>query len=79
MGNEGLGGAFLLAVGGTILFAMLYLITVYLTTFRNQNSGSIIFFLIFSFLGFFILGLGLWLIAQSGKYKQAVTFQDTHL
>jgi len=73
MGNEGLGGAFFLAVGGTILFAMLYLITVYLPAFRDLSSGSIIFYLIFSFFGFFILGLGLWLIAQSGKSETKQT------
>ena len=64
MGNEGVGGAFLLAVGGTILFAMLL---VFLQSYRYQSPGSMIFYLIFSFFGFFILGLGLWLIAQSGK------------
>ncbi len=73
MANEGLGGAFLLAVGGTILFAMLYLQFVFLPTYRNQSPGSMIFYLIFSFFGFFVLGLGLWLIAQSGKTETKQT------
>jgi len=64
MTNEGLGGAFLLAVGGTIIFAMLL---VFLESYRYQSSGSMTFYLIFGFFGFFVLGLGLWLIALSGK------------
>jgi uncharacterized membrane protein len=67
MANEGLGGAFLFAVGGTILFAMLYVLNVLLPDYRYQTFASISSYIIFSFFGFFILGLGLWLIAQSGK------------
>jgi hypothetical protein len=71
MANEGLGGAFLLAVGGTILFAMLYVLNV--PDYRIQTSASISAYIIFSFFGFFILGLGLWLIAQSGKSETKQT------
>ena len=65
MANEGLGGAFLFAVGGTILFAMLFLYF-YSLNYRSQTF-SIEPYLIFSFFGFLILGLGLWLIAKDRK------------
>ena len=70
MGYEGLGGAFLLAVGGTIVFAMLL---VFLESYRYQSSGIMTFYLIFIFFGLFVLGLGLWLIAQSGKSETKQT------
>jgi hypothetical protein len=73
MANEGLGGAFLLAVGGTILFAMLYVLNVLLPNYNYQTSASIGGYIGFSFLGFFILGLGLWLIALSVKSETKQT------
>ena len=52
MEYEGLGGAFLLAVGGTILVAMLL---VFLESYRYQSSGIMIYYLIVIFFGFFVL------------------------
>jgi hypothetical protein len=57
MANEGL--------GGTFLFAMLYVLF-YSINYRNQTF-SIIPYLFFSFFGFLVFGLGLWLITLSGK------------
>ena len=73
MANEGLGGAFLLAVGGTILFAMLYVLNVLLPDYRYQTSASIGSYIIFSFVRFLILGLGLWLIVKDGKIETKQT------
>jgi hypothetical protein len=73
MGYGGLDGAFLFAVGGTILFAMLYVLNVLLPNYNYQTSASIGLFIGFSFLGFLILGLGLWLIVEDGKVETKQT------
>jgi hypothetical protein len=65
MTNEGVGGAIVLAVGGTILFYSLY---VFLwDSFHNVLSMPIFETLVYTFIGFLILGLGLWFIVQSRK------------
>jgi hypothetical protein len=70
MANEGLVGAFLLGVGGTILFSLLYNI-ITTSTLASERYGllPIQIIVIFSFLGFLATGIGLWLIAESGKPK----------
>ena len=65
MANEGLGGAFLLGVGGTILFYSLYVLL--WDGFHDNLSNPLLVILFLSFLGFLIFGIGLWLIVQSGK------------
>lgn len=65
MAYEGLRGAILLAVGGTILFGLLY--TVLYSTSHNVAEFPVQIFLVVSFLAFVSLGLGLSLIVQSGK------------
>jgi len=64
MANEGLGGAFLLGVGGTILFYSLYVL---LWDTIHDMSMPLLPMLFFSFIGFLIFGIGLMLIVQSGK------------
>jgi hypothetical protein len=73
MGYGGLGGAFLFAVGGTILFAMLYVLNVLLPNYQYQTSGSIIAYIFISFIGFLMLGFGLWLIVEDGKVETKQT------
>jgi hypothetical protein len=65
MANEGLGGAFLLAVGGTILFYSLY---VFLwDSFHNVLSMPVFETSLYTFIGFLIFGIGLWQIVKAGK------------
>jgi hypothetical protein len=69
MDSKGLLGALLLAFGGTILFLLYYIFFqlgyshVYYPAIPSLDPV----FVIFSFIGFFVFGLGLWLIVQSGK------------
>ena len=65
MANEGLGGAFLLGVGGTLLFYSLYVLL--WDTFHSNLSNPLLVMLFLSFIGFLIFGIGLRLIVQSGK------------
>jgi hypothetical protein len=60
MANEGLRGAIFLGIGGTILFWLYYLFL------SNSSSPPNPVMIILSFLGFFVLGLGLWLIVEAG-------------
>jgi ABC-type Mn2+/Zn2+ transport system permease subunit len=69
MEYKGLLGALLLAIGGTILFLLYYV-------FFQMGYSHVYYpgipaidpvLIIFSFLGFFVFGIGLWLIVQSGK------------
>jgi membrane-bound metal-dependent hydrolase YbcI (DUF457 family) len=71
MTDEGLGGALLIGIGGTILFVLYYefMSNVYSHVFAGTTFDPVIIVIIFSFLGFMILGLGLGLIVQSGKPK----------
>ena len=69
MANEGAAvGALLLGVGGAILFALLY--TIIAPSYDNSAYrlpvNGVVFF---SFIGFLVLGIGLWLIVQAGKPK----------
>jgi hypothetical protein len=64
MANQGLGGAFLLGVGGTILFYSLYQL---LWDTIHDMSMPLLAMLFLSFIGFLIFGIGLWLIVQSEK------------
>jgi hypothetical protein len=65
---EAFRGALLLGIGGTILSILYYLISV--TT--NHNSPSAFpMVLVFSFVGFVTIGLGLSLILQAGKTHKA--------
>ena len=58
----GVVGAFVFAFGGAILFEGLYQL------FNINNYGASEFGLAFiGFMGFLFVGLGLWLIVQSGK------------
>ena len=70
MANEGLVGAFLIGVGGTILFSLLYNI-ITTSTLANERYGllPVQIIVILSFLGFLATGIGLWLIVESGKSK----------
>jgi hypothetical protein len=65
MTNEGAVGALILAVGGTILFYSLYVLL--WDAFHNSLSMPLLAILFLSFIGFLILGVGLWYIVQSGK------------
>lgn len=56
----GFGGAILFAIGGAILFGGLF------DLFTRPDADQFGFVLL-GLLGFFIIGLGLWLIALSGK------------
>jgi hypothetical protein len=70
MANEGLGGALLLSIGGTILFSLLYNIITTSTSVNERYSIlPIAILVIFSFVGFLFVGMGLSLIAESGKPK----------
>ncbi len=71
MEYKGLFGAFLLAIGGTILFLLYYI-------FFQMGYSHVYFpaypaldptFIVFSFVGFFVAGIGLLLIVQSAKLK----------
>ena len=62
MANEGWRGAIFLGIGGTILSWMYYLFS----TIHIYSSSFFPELIIFSFLGFFVLGLGLWLIIEAG-------------
>jgi hypothetical protein len=65
MAYEALRGAVLLALGGTILFGLLY--TVLYSMTHNVPEFPVTIFLVVSFIAFVSLGLGLSLIIQSGK------------
>jgi hypothetical protein len=62
-------GLLLLGVGGAMLFALLY--NLISNVGAIYNSGMLVFpaFTMLSFFGFIILGLGFWLLVQSGKPK----------
>jgi hypothetical protein len=60
--NKGLTGTLFLAIGGTIVFALL--IGFFSMIFHDSiNFPLEVLFLLFSFIGFFMVGLGLWVIA----------------
>ncbi len=61
MGTLGLMGVFAFAVGGTILFSMLF----FVLTAGNEIQGDSVS--VFGFLGFLLLGLGIWLILRDAK------------
>ena len=61
--NQGLAGAFFLAIGGAILFEAL-------NNLLNENGASSIGvpgYDVLGFIGFLIVGVGLWLIVQRWK------------
>jgi hypothetical protein len=60
MAYEGLRGAIFFGIGGTIIFWLYY---VFLSNSSHPPDPVMI---IFSFLGFFVLGLGLWLTVEAG-------------
>ncbi len=59
----GLLGILIFAIGGLLLFTMLYSLAEWIRT--NVNPGQD--FIIGSFFGFLIIGFGLWLVVQSGR------------
>ncbi len=61
MGALGLMGVFAFAIGGTILFSMLF----FVLTRGNEIQGDSAS--VFGFLGFLLLGLGIWLILRDMK------------
>lgn len=67
--DVGLLGAFVLAIGGAILFEALYvLLQTYSGQYGSPNMGSpSLPSDAFGFIGFLFVGIGLWLIVQSGK------------
>ena len=66
MANQGLGGAALFAIGGTILF----LLSIVFLSNASSNSGipfpMAAFLSVIIFIGFLTLGLGLWIIIEAG-------------
>ena len=64
MTASGLGGALVFAIGGTLVFFMLF----YLLTSGSYVNATA--FTVYSFFGFLLLGLGLWLIVNDVKPKQ---------
>ena len=74
MAKEGIAGALLLAIGGMILSAFYYQLMSFVYSHVLEGSGfSLILFIIFGFLGFFILGLGLLLIIEGGVRRAKQT------
>jgi hypothetical protein len=75
MKYKGLFGAFLLAIGGTIIFLLYYVFFQmgYSHVYYPAYPAIDPVFIIFSFLGFFVFGLGLWLIVLSGKAETKPT------
>jgi hypothetical protein len=71
MEYKGLLGTLLLATGGTILFLLFYIYFqmgyshVYFPAYPAINPE----FIAFSFVGFFVLGIGFWLIMQCNNEK----------
>ncbi len=61
MGTLGLMGVFAFAIGGTILFSMLF----FVLTASNEIQGDSVS--VFGFLGFLLMGLGIWLILRDTK------------
>ncbi len=61
MGTLGLMGVFAFAIGGTILFSMLF----FVLTAGNEIQGDSVS--VFGFLGFLLMGLGVWLILRDVK------------
>ena len=64
----GIIGAIVLAVGGFILFSLLFTIAMYIR--GNMISSGLE---PFSFIGFLFFGIGLWLIVQSGRAETKQT------
>jgi len=63
-------GAFVLAIGGGLLFEALYdLLQVYSGRYGSPSFGSDAI----SFIGFLFIGIGLWLVVQSGKSETKQT------
>ncbi len=61
MGALGLMGVFAFAIGGTITFSMLF----FVLTRGNEIQGNSVS--VFGFLGFLLIGLGIWLILRDVK------------
>ena len=65
MPNEGMTGALLLAIGGTILLGVMY--TIITSVYPDESLVPFGIVAIFGFIGFLGFGLGLSLIAQTKK------------
>jgi hypothetical protein len=61
----GAAGAFLMAIGGALIFDFLYKLTT-TTEFHTMQSPDSLAELL-GFISFFFLGSGLWFVVQSGK------------
>jgi hypothetical protein len=62
MAHEGWRGAIFLGVGGTILFWLYYLFS----TIHDYSASFFPELILFRFIGFFVFGLGSWLIIEAG-------------
>jgi hypothetical protein len=70
MSLKRLSGIFVLASGGSMLFALVYELASYISNKTDTLSEQSI--MLFSFVGFLLLGIGHWLILQSRTTEQPI-------